>query len=113
MIETWVLVTILAAVAQTLRSATQKKMKPVLGDGGASYIRFSYALPFAWAWVFFYQQYAGIGLPGVTPGFWVWVSLASLMQVLFTVLLIRMFSHRSFCRRNSLFQDRSLAGRHL
>ena len=27
------------------------------------------------------------------PGFWVWVSLASLMQVLFTVLLIRMFSH--------------------
>ena len=96
MIETWVLVTILAAVAQTLRSATQKKMKPVLGDGGASYIRFSYALPFAWAWVFFYQQYAGIGLPGVTPGFWVWVSLASLMQVLFTVLLIRMFSHRSF-----------------
>ncbi|MGC6484210.1 MAG: hypothetical protein ACON4P_00930 [Candidatus Puniceispirillales bacterium] len=96
MIETWVIVTIIAAVAQTFRSATQKRMKPILGDGGASYIRFSYALPFAWLWVFGYQFHSGIAMPGMAPGFWVWVSLASLMQVLFTVLLIMMFSHRSF-----------------
>jgi drug/metabolite transporter (DMT)-like permease len=96
MIETWVVATIIAAVAQTFRSATQKKMIPVLGDGGASYIRFSYAIPFAWFWVFGYQIYSGISLPAINPGFWVWVSLASLMQVLFTAFLIAMFSHRSF-----------------
>lgn len=96
MIETWVIVTIIAAVAQTFRSATQKRMKPVLGDGGASYIRFSYALPFAWLWVFGYQGYTGLALPVMLSGFWFWVALASLMQVLFTVLLIMMFSHRSF-----------------
>ena len=96
MLETWVVVTIIAATAQTLRSAFQKKMKPVLGNYGASYIRFSYAVPFAWLWVFGYQAYAGLGLPVMNTAFWVWVSLASLMQVLFTVLLLKLFSHRSF-----------------
>ena len=95
-LELWVYVTLMAAVAQTLRSATQKKMKPVLGDMGAAYIRFSYALPFAWAWVLLYGSMAGVGLPKMTGAFWLWVVLASLMQVLFTIFLIKMFSHRSF-----------------
>lgn len=96
MLETWVFVTIIAAVAQTFRSAIQKRMKPVIGDSGASYIRFSYAVPFAWIWVMGYQSYAGLSLPVPNGGFWFWVVLAGLMQVLFTVLLIRLFSHRSF-----------------
>lgn len=95
-IELWVLVTLLAATAQTFRSLTQKKMKPVLGDTGASYIRFSYALPFAWLWVAGYQMVSGLTMPGTTLMFWVWLSAASLMQVLFTIFLIRLFSHRSF-----------------
>jgi len=96
MLETWVFVTIIAAVAQTFRSAIQKRMKPVIGDSGASYIRFSYAVPFAWIWVLGYQSFAGLEMPVPDAGFWFWVVLASLMQVLFTVLLIRLFSHRSF-----------------
>ena len=94
--DLWIWVTIFAAVAQTFRSATQKKMKPILGDTGASYIRFSYALPFSWLFVIAYQQFSGLILPNTTLMFWVWVSLASLMQILFTVLLIKLFSHRSF-----------------
>ncbi|MCE2517406.1 MAG: hypothetical protein J4F41_06125 [Alphaproteobacteria bacterium] len=90
------MVTLLAATAQTFRSLTQKKMKPVLGDTGASYIRFSYALPFAWLWVLGYQAMSGLAMPGTSVMFWVWLSAASLMQVLFTIFLIRMFSHRSF-----------------
>jgi len=96
MLETWVFVTIIAAVAQTFRSTIQKRMKPVIGDSGASYIRFSYAVPFAWIWVLGYQSFAGLEMPVPDAGFWFWVVLASLMQVLFTVLLIRLFSHRSF-----------------
>ena len=95
-IDLWIWVTIFAAVAQTFRSATQKKMKPILGDTGASYIRFSYALPFSWLLVFSYQQFSSLDLPYTTLMFWFWVSLASLMQILFTILLIKLFSHRSF-----------------
>ena len=45
--ELWIWITLVAATTQTLRSAGQKQMKSVMGDFGASYIRFSYALPFA------------------------------------------------------------------
>ena len=41
--ELWIWITLVAATTQTLRSAGQKQMKSVMGDFGASYIRFSYA----------------------------------------------------------------------
>ena len=50
--ELWIWITLVAATTQTLRSAGQKQMKSVMGDFGASYIRFSYALPFAAIWLF-------------------------------------------------------------
>ena len=37
----WIWVTILAALSQSLRTAQAKNLKPVLGNFGASYIRFS------------------------------------------------------------------------
>ncbi len=94
--EWWVIATIIAALTQTFRSAVQRQMKSVLGDDGASYIRFLYALPFAWLMVFGYQYFSDIALPTTTLTFWIWVNLASLTQILFTVLLIRIFSQRSF-----------------
>ncbi len=95
-IDLWVFVTIIAAVTQTFRNAAQKRMKPLLGNIGASYIRFCYAMPFAWAGVIGYYYFGGTALPVPAPGFWLWISAASLMQAAFTVLLITLFSHRSF-----------------
>lgn len=95
-LEWWVIATIIAALTQTLRSAVQRQMKPVLGDDGASYIRFLYALPFAWLVVITYQQMTDIEIPTTTLWFWIWVLLASVTQIIFTVLLIRIFSRRSF-----------------
>lgn len=95
-LEWWIIATIIAALTQTLRSAVQRQMKPVLGDDGASYIRFLYALPFAWVIVLGYRHISDIALPSTTLQFWLWVNLASLTQIIFTVLLIRIFSRRSF-----------------
>ena len=94
--EFWILITVVAATTQTLRSAGQKKMKGVMGDFGASYIRFSYALPFAALWLWLWMQATGQSLPQTTSSFWIWVSIGGLMQVIFTVLLITLFSHRNF-----------------
>ena len=94
--ELWILITLVAATTQTLRSAGQKKMKGVMGDFGASYIRFSYALPFAALWLWVWMQSTGQSLPQTTSSFWLWVSIGGLMQVVFTVLLITLFSHRNF-----------------
>ncbi len=41
----WILAAVIAASLQTIRSAYQKKMIPHLGEFGATYIRFIYALP--------------------------------------------------------------------
>jgi len=94
--ELWILITLVAATTQTLRSAGQKQMKTVMGDFGASYIRFSYALPFAALWLWVWMHFTGQSLPQTTGSFWLWVCIGGLMQVIFTILLITLFSHRNF-----------------
>ena len=71
-------------------------MKPKLGDFGASLIRFSYAIPFAWAWIYLYGDMAGQTIPVWNQPFLFWVTIAAVMQIIFTVTLVMLFSHRSF-----------------
>ena len=92
----WVWVTIAAAISQSLRTAQQKNLQPILGNLGASYIRFSYAIPFAWLWIIFYGWASNQSLPIINPTYIFWVLVAGIMQIIFTVLLITLFSHRSF-----------------
>ena len=94
--ELWIWITLVAATTQTLRSAGQKQMKSVMGDFGASYIRFSYALPFAALWLYAVMTATGQPVPQTNFDFWLWVSIGGLMQVIFTVLLITLFNHRNF-----------------
>ena len=65
----WIWVTFGAAISQAVRSTYQKKLKAPLGDLGASYVRFSYAIPFAWAWVFIYGGWSGEPLPALNIPF--------------------------------------------
>ena len=92
----WIWVTIGAAISQTVRSAYQKKLKTPIGDLGASYVRFSYAVPFAVIWMFAYSGWSGVPLPLLNVPFLIWVTLAGVTQIIFTVLLVTMFSLRSF-----------------
>ncbi|PQM60526.1 MAG: hypothetical protein CML40_05950 [Rhodobacteraceae bacterium] len=92
----WVWVTILAAVSQSFRTAQQKNLKPRLGDFGASYVRFSYAMPFAWIGLVSYIFFSKTAFPTFNTSFSFWVSTAAILQIIFTVLLIKLFSHRSF-----------------
>ena len=94
--EIWIWITLVAATTQTLRSAGQKQMKSVMGDFGASYIRFSYALPFACVWLYAVISATGQAIPQTTSDFWLWVSIGGMTQVIFTVLLITLFNHRNF-----------------
>ena len=93
---TWIWVTIIAAISQSLRTAQQKNLKESLGVLGASYVRFSYAIPFAWAWIAIYSFFYDQPLPSINLEYIFWITIAGLMQIIFTVLLITLFSHRSF-----------------
>ncbi len=48
MFSYWIPITIFAAFMQNLRSVLQKHIKGRLSTGGASYVRFLYALPLSY-----------------------------------------------------------------
>jgi len=92
----WIVLAIAAAAAQTIRSAGQKQLKMQMGDFGASYARFIYALPFAALFLALWQQSHDAALPEINLPFLFWVSCGAITQILFTILLITLFSHRNF-----------------
>ncbi|HUF87109.1 MAG TPA: DMT family transporter [Thermohalobaculum sp.] len=94
--DAWIPITIAAAFFQNLRSALQKHLKGRLSTAGAGYARFLYAWPFALVYVWGLNALGGLGWP--TPS---WIFLAyclagGITQILFTVLLIHLFSFRNF-----------------
>ncbi|EFL90327.1 DMT family transporter [Ahrensia sp. R2A130] len=94
--ETWIWATLAAAFLQNLRSAMQKAIKGRLSNTGAAYARFFYAWPFAVAYCAALMWWTGEPIPDVHPIFFAWVAAGGLVQIAFTVLLMWMFSFRSF-----------------
>jgi len=94
--ELWIPITIAAAFLQNLRSALQKHLKGRLSTAGAAYARFVYAWPFALAYVWGLHGIGGLAWPAPNGLFLLYTVLGGLTQILFTVLLLWMFSFRSF-----------------
>jgi drug/metabolite transporter (DMT)-like permease len=95
-IELWIPVTLFAAFMQNLRSALQKHLKGRLSDAGAAYVRFFYAWPFAVAWFAGVHAIGGAPVPAINPLFLLYCLLGGLAQILFTFLLVYLFSFRNF-----------------
>ncbi len=94
--ELWIPITVAAAFFQNLRSALQKHLKGKLSTGGASYVRFFYAWPFALLYLWSLNAYGGLPYPEVNARFWVFVTIGSVVQIIFTALLVYLFSLRNF-----------------
>lgn len=92
----WIFAAIFGAACQTARSAFQKNMISRLGDYGAAYIRFCYALPFtSLVWVF-WLSFSGHSIPILSSYSLFLLCLGSIFQVLFTYVLMQVFAHKSF-----------------
>ena len=96
MIELWIPITIAAAFLQNLRSALQKAIKGRLSTMGAAYARFFYAWPLALLYVWGLAEFGGYETPPPNTLFLIYCFLGGLSQILFTVVLLWMFSFRSF-----------------
>jgi len=96
MFELWIPFTIAAAFFQNLRSALQKHLKSRLSNAGAAYVRFLYAWPFAVLYVWGLNRFGGYALPDVNTTFLMYCFLGGLSQILFTFLLMWLFSFRNF-----------------
>jgi drug/metabolite transporter (DMT)-like permease len=96
MLELWIPLTIAAAFFQNLRSAMQKHLKAHLSTVGASYVRFFFAWPIAILYLFSVKHLGGYALPQITATFLIYCLLGGLSQIIFTLLLIWLFSFRNF-----------------
>jgi len=94
--EIWIPITIVAAFCQNLRSALQKHLKGKLSTGGATYVRFFYAWPFAVLHVFGLNTWGEMPIPEIKGLFLLYCVLGGLSQIIFTGLLVWLFSFRNF-----------------
>lgn len=95
--EPWVIVTFAAAATQTVRFMLQKRLKRLgLSTGGATFSRFLYAAPLAWAGLAFLLWWHDASLPGFSARFWGFAVLGGLAQIVATFLTVMLFSMRSF-----------------
>lgn len=92
----WIPITVAAAFFQNLRSALQRQLKSELSDLGAASVRFLYALPFALTWLALVTFASEASLPAVNSDFAGWVIGGAIAQILFTFLLMWLFSFSNF-----------------
>tara|TARA_B100000470_G_C19739104_1_gene368321 strand:- start:56 stop:952 length:897 start_codon:yes stop_codon:yes gene_type:complete len=97
MIELWIPITILAAFSQNLRSAFQKKLQGKLSGMGATYVRFSYGLPFVFIYFLLLNYNSNsILLTNLNFTFFTYCLLGGISQILATFLLLKMFLRNNF-----------------
>ena len=95
----WIPISLLAACMQITRTGLQKSLKEGLDDWSVTWVRSGFAVPLAalYAWGL---EAAGFGVSAALAGagFWFWAhcGLAALFQVVATVMLVALFSHRNF-----------------
>lgn len=90
----WVLATLPAALAQTARFALQKRLKSTgLSAGGATFSRFLFAAPIAWALTLILMDGP---LPALSARFWLFACLGGLAQVGATMATVALFGQKNF-----------------
>mgnify|MGYP001828052122 CR=1 FL=1 len=95
--EIWIPITIGAAVAQTFRFMLQKRLKGMaLSTAGATFARFIYSSPLVAMIAITYATTTGQGLPELPAAFWPYALAGGTSQILATMCVIALFSHRNF-----------------
>lgn len=91
--ELWLIITLVAAFLQNVRSLLQKRLTGVLSVNGAAYVRFLYAVPFAWVYglVMWHGQPEGLNL-----AFASYVVAGAIAQIIGTACLLASFTDGNF-----------------
>ncbi len=95
--ELWVVFSVTAAAAQTLRFAVQKVLAGgPLSPAAATWARFLYSAPLVALLAFIYARATGQTLPAPAPGFWLFALSGGVFQILATICTVSLFKHRAF-----------------
>ena len=92
----WIVFTVIAAAAQTVRNAMQRELTGTLGTLGATHVRFLFGFPFALVFLGALMLWTGARLPHTGWAFWLWVLEGSAAQIAATALMLVAMGERSF-----------------
>ena len=92
----WIVFTLCAAFAQTLRNLVQRQLTTTLGTAGATHVRFLYGLPFGILFLIAVLVVTGEALPIPTIEAVAWTFAGALTQIAATALLLLAMQERSF-----------------
>jgi drug/metabolite transporter (DMT)-like permease len=92
----WVVFTLIAAAAQTVRNATQRELTATLGTIGATQVRFLFGFPFGFIFLFCVLVATGEALPQPSAIYFLWIALGAAAQTVATVLMLAAMNDRSF-----------------
>ncbi|MCH2567919.1 MAG: DMT family transporter [Pseudomonadales bacterium] len=103
MIDSWVFWTLLAATMQSVRFATQKYLTDDISPFAATLVRYLFGLPFALIWLLWWRE--GAELPPFNTTFVMCCLLAGVSQVVATVLVMHIFTLRTFAVGSTLIRS--------
>lgn len=92
----WILFTVLAAGAQTLRNAMQRELTATIGTIGATQVRFLFGLPFAGIILALVLVVTGEEFPVLNARMLAWSAFGAATQIAATALLLAAMRDRSF-----------------
>ncbi len=93
---TWVLFTVFAAFMQSFRNALQSALSRHVSTSGVTFARFIYASPIALLYLIVLHQWQAAPWPTVSVLFVSYVVGASIMQILATALMVKIFKQKNY-----------------
>jgi len=105
---TWVFFTFLAAFMQAWRNALQSKLSSNVSVAGVTLSRFIVAGPIAAVYLYGLYQYQDTAMPSFNNAFWGFIIGASIMQILATGLMVKLFKMNNYAVGAGLAKSEAL-----
>ena len=108
LLEVWIYFTLLAAFMQAVRTAGQKQLSGYLTAMATTSVRYVYALPFAWIYLYWLLDFRQVSVPELNNDFLQYALIACVMQIIGTVCLVAAFKYRNFAVATSLAKTEAI-----
>lgn len=107
-LDIWIYFTLLAALMQAIRTAGQKQLTAHLNAMATTGVRYIYALPFAWLYLWWMLDYRALSLQPLNSQFLQYALVACVMQIIGTACLVAAFKYRNFAVATSLAKTEAI-----
>ena len=106
--DVWIYFTLLAATMQAVRTAGQKQLSGKLNSMATTGVRYFFALPFSWAYLWWMLDFRQVSVPELNNDFLQYALIACVMQIWGTACLVAAFRYRNFAVATSLAKTEAI-----